>query len=246
MTSNSMESGATAHVPSGARIEFAHHLIELDDGRQVGVSVGGHGVPLVFFHGIGMNRHVYLKLLSRLPQLGFLVIAIDAPGHGESFAPKAGENTFAHRIGFTERILDGLGIERAVLVGHSMGGRTAAELAARRPERALAVILIDPAIGAAFDASRRRIASPRRTGAALAAAVGDTMTDRVGLRRLDHVRHLRTLGKLFMSTQRSISQRRAARDVAQGLSLVGADNPVDIHRDIQPAPRRRPSRPGPS
>jgi pimeloyl-ACP methyl ester carboxylesterase len=192
--------GPATRVPSGARIQFAHHLIELNDGRRVGVSVGGHGVPLIFFHGIGMHRLVYLKLLSRLPQLGFLVVAIDAPGHGETFAPKRGEHTFAHRIAVTEQILESLGIKRAVLVGHSMGGRTAAELAARHPERALAVVLIDPAIGAAFDASRLRIASPVRTGAALAAAVGDTIVDRVGLRRLDHVRYMRTLSKLFFNT----------------------------------------------
>jgi pimeloyl-ACP methyl ester carboxylesterase len=192
--------GPPARVPPGARIQFAHHLIELSGGRRVGLSVGGHGVPLIFFHGIGMNRRVYLKLLSRLPQLGFLVVAIDAPGHGETFAPKVGEHTFAHRIEVTEQILEFLGIKSAVLVGHSMGGRTAAELAARHPERVLAAVLIDPAIGAAFDDSRVRIASPVRTGAALAAAVGDTVVDRVGLRRLDHVRYLRTLGKLFLST----------------------------------------------
>ncbi|MDT5004972.1 MAG: hypothetical protein QOJ24_2148 [Mycobacterium sp.] len=187
-------------VPSGARIRFAHHIVELGDGRRVGVSVGGQGVPLIFFHGIGMNRQVYLKLLSRLPQLGFLVVAIDAPGHGQSFAPRRGEHTFAHRIAVTEQILEGLGVERAVLVGHSMGGRTAAELAARHPERALAVVLIDPAIGSAFDASRIRIASPVKTGTALAAAIGDTIIDRVGLRRLDHIRYLRTLSRLFFNT----------------------------------------------
>jgi pimeloyl-ACP methyl ester carboxylesterase len=191
---------STTRAPSGARIRFAHHMIELGDGRRVGVSVGGHGVPLIFFHGIGMNRQVYLKLLSRLPQLGFLVVAIDAPGHGQSFAPRRGEHTFAHRIAVTEQILQGLGIERAVLVGHSMGGRTAAELAARHPERALALVLIDPAVGGAFDASRMRIASPVKTGAALAVAISDTILDRVGLRRLDHLRYLRTLSRLFFNT----------------------------------------------
>lgn len=150
-------------VPPNSRIRFAHHVIELGDGRRIGVSVGGDGVPLIFFHGIGMNRRVYMKLLSRLPQLGFLVVAIDAPWHGETFAPTIGEHTFAHRIAITERILEGLGIERAVLVGHSMGGRTAAELAARHPER-------------------------------------DTIVDRVGLRRRDQVRYMRTLSKLFFYT----------------------------------------------
>lgn len=194
------EDGIPETVPAGARIQFAHHVIKYDDDTRVGVSVGGRGVPLVFFHGIGMHRQVYLKLLSRLPQLGFLVVAIDAPGHGQTSPPKFGEHTFAHRMAATERALERLGIERALLVGHSMGGRTAAELAARRPERALAVVLIDPAVGSAFDAMRERIGSPVQTGSALAAALGDTIIDRVGLRRLDHLRYLRTLARLFIRT----------------------------------------------
>jgi pimeloyl-ACP methyl ester carboxylesterase len=220
-------------VPLGSRVKFAHHLIELNDGRRVGVSVGGHGVPLIFFHGIGMNRHAYLKLLSRLPQLGFLVVAIDAPGHGETFVPRAGEATFAHRIAVTEQILEGLGIERAVLVGHSMGGRTAGELAARHPERALAVVLIDPAIGAVFDASRVRIGSPMKTGAALAAAVGDTIVDRVGLRRLDHVRYLRTLSKLFFSTAAHPSTFASAAS-----AIAQADDSATAMRALQTADSR--------
>jgi pimeloyl-ACP methyl ester carboxylesterase len=189
-----------APAPLGSRIQLAHHQIRLDDGRRVGLSVGGRGVPLVFFHGIGMHRRMYLKLLSRLPQFGFLVIAIDAPGHGETFAPRQGEDSFNHRMDVTERILDTLGVERAVLVGHSMGGRTATELAGRQPDRALAVILIDPAVGGVFDGARARIASPVKTGLALAAALGDTLRDRVGLRRLDHVRYMQTLSKLAVQT----------------------------------------------
>jgi pimeloyl-ACP methyl ester carboxylesterase len=220
-------------VPPGYQVKFAHHLIELNDGRRVGVSVGGNGVPLIFFHGIGMNRHVYLKLLSRLPQLGFLVVAIDAPGHGETFVPTAGEATFAHRIAVTEQILETLGIKRAVLVGHSMGGRTAAELAARHPERALAVVLVDPAIGAVFDASRMRIGSPMKTGAALAAAVGDTIVDRVGLRRLDHVRYMRTLSKLFFNTAAHPSTFASAAS-----AIARADDSATAMRALKTADSR--------
>jgi pimeloyl-ACP methyl ester carboxylesterase len=190
----------TDSTPTGSRIRFRHHQIHLADGRRVGISVGGRGVPLVFFHGIGMNRRIYLTLLSRLPQLGFLVIAIDAPGHGDTFAPRFGNDTFDQRVADTEQILIELGIDRAVLVGHSMGGRTAAELAARHPERALAVILVNPALGGVFDAARARIASPAKTAAALAAAVHDTVRDRVGLRGFGHVRFFRTLGGLFVQT----------------------------------------------
>jgi len=199
----------------------------MPDGRRVGLSVGGRGVPLVFFHGIGMNSHVYLRLLSRLPQLGFLVVAVDAPGHGDTFRPAPGARSFAARMAATNEILDALGIQRALLVGHSMGGRTAAELAASRPERALGVVLINPALGAAFDASRSRVRSPIETACGLLAGMLDTVRDRVGLRRLGMVRQLRMLGgrslttiahpRVFFSTATAIAE---ADHSARALGLM--------------------------
>ena len=46
-----------------------------------------------------------------------------------------------------------------------MGGRTVAEIAALRPQRALGAVLIDPALGAAFDRDRRRVRSAAETRA---------------------------------------------------------------------------------
>ncbi|MET0703172.1 MAG: alpha/beta hydrolase [Mycobacterium sp.] len=204
----------------------------------MGVSVGGRGIPLVFFHGIGMNRRIYLKLLSRLPQLGFLVVAIDAPGHGDTFAPLTGRDTFDQRVADTEQILTELGIERAVLVGHSMGGRTAAELAARHPERALAVVLINPALGGVFDAARIRIGSPSQTAAALAAAVHDTIRDRVGLKGFGHVRYFQTLGglvvqtathpRLFSSAAQAIAKSSESASALRALALARCPSAI-IH-----------------
>ncbi|MGO9152616.1 alpha/beta fold hydrolase [Mycobacterium sp.] len=223
-----------ARVPAGSRIRLKHHRIELPDGRRVGVSVGGHGVPLVFFHGIGMNRQVYLRLLSRLPQLGFVVVALDAPGHGDTFLPARGARSFAARMAATNEILDALGIRQALLVGHSMGGRTAAELAASRPERALAIVLIDPALGEAFDASRDRITSPVEATIGLAAGMLDMVRDRVGLRRFGVVRHLSMLAerslttiahpRMFLSAATAIAQ---ADHSAHALGLL-RDNAIPV------------------
>jgi pimeloyl-ACP methyl ester carboxylesterase len=66
------------------RIRLTHHLVELGDGHEVGVSVGGKGVPLVFLHGLALDRRAYLRMLSRAAGLGFLVIAVDAAGHGDT------------------------------------------------------------------------------------------------------------------------------------------------------------------
>jgi fermentation-respiration switch protein FrsA (DUF1100 family) len=57
-------------------------VVTLDDGHRVGVSIGGHGVPVVFLHGLGLSGRTYVRLLSRLAGMGFLVVVLDAAGHG--------------------------------------------------------------------------------------------------------------------------------------------------------------------
>jgi pimeloyl-ACP methyl ester carboxylesterase len=76
----------TSVIPSqkDRRIRLTHHLLTLEDGHEVGVSVGGRGVPLVFMHGLALSRRAYLRMLSRIAGLGFLIIAIDAAGHGDT------------------------------------------------------------------------------------------------------------------------------------------------------------------
>jgi hypothetical protein len=56
-------------------IRLSHHAVELDDGRRIGLSVGGRGVPLLFMHGLLLSRKAYLRMLSRIAGMGFLVVA---------------------------------------------------------------------------------------------------------------------------------------------------------------------------
>lgn len=200
MATNASSAPSPFSVRVGDRVRLRHRTVTLADGGIAGLSVAGYGVPLVFFHGIGMNRRVYLRLLSRLPQLGFTVIAIDAPGHGDSSAPPRGSRNFAARISTTDTVLDFLGVERALLVGHSMGGRMVAEIGALRPERALGAVLIDPALGAAFDDARRRTRSPLATARGLVDGAVDSVRDRIGLRRLGVVRHFGRFGERALHT----------------------------------------------
>ncbi|GAB1813778.1 hypothetical protein MUNTM_28170 [Mycobacterium sp. MUNTM1] len=53
-----------------SRIRLSHHVVELDDGRQIGLSVGGRGVPLLFMHGLLLSRRAYLQMLSRIAGMG--------------------------------------------------------------------------------------------------------------------------------------------------------------------------------
>jgi pimeloyl-ACP methyl ester carboxylesterase len=127
-----------------------HHVLQLGDGQQAGVAVAGTGIPFVLLHGIGLHNRTYERCLSYLPEFGFLAVAIEAPGHGHS-SPAARGADFTTRVDLILRAVDALGIRRAVVAGHSMGGRSAACFTAMNPQRVLAAVFIDAALGETWD-----------------------------------------------------------------------------------------------
>jgi pimeloyl-ACP methyl ester carboxylesterase len=138
-------------APLVAVPRLARHEIVLDDDHHVGVAVCGQGLPVVLVHGFTAEGILYAQTLSRLVGMGFKVVAIDVAGHGGTQGlPTDGANIDAY-VGLLGRVLDELGIRRAVFAGHSMGGRLVAQLAAESPDRAIAVVLIDAAVGDAWD-----------------------------------------------------------------------------------------------
>jgi pimeloyl-ACP methyl ester carboxylesterase len=176
------------------RVRLSHQVLTLDDGHQIGVTVGGTGVPLLFLHGLGLSGRVYVRLLSRVAGLGFLVIALDAAGHG--ITPNLPHNAgdLARRVDLTRRALDALGVEKAVFMGHSMGGRMVVRLSALAPERVLAAVLLDAAAGAPFDAAiSAPVRSPRRTARALLGVAYDARGDPLRLAGPERRRYLRMM-----------------------------------------------------
>jgi pimeloyl-ACP methyl ester carboxylesterase len=169
-------------------------VVTLDDGHKVGVSVGGHGVPLVFLHGLGLSGRAYVRLLSRLAGMGFLVVALDAAGHGGTPNLPRSAADLAHRVDLMVRTLDALGVEQAVFMGHSMGGRMIIQLAAIAPQRVLAAVLLDAAAGAPFDDSIRWPArSPRRAVQTLLGAAYDAHGDPLQLPAPERNRYVRMM-----------------------------------------------------
>ena len=130
---------------------LARHTIELADGHQVGVAVCGRGVPIVLIHGYTAEGMLYAQTLSRIVTAGFKVVAIDVANHGSTQGLPTGGASFEQYTKLLGRVVDELGIDKAVYMGHSMGGRLVTELAAREPERALAVILLDAIVGEPWD-----------------------------------------------------------------------------------------------
>ena len=103
---------------------------------------------LVFLHGIGGDHRAFAGQLEHFAA-GARAIAWDMPGYGAS--PPLERMTFAGLAQALLVLLDARGVERAVVVGHSMGGMVAQELVASFPDRVAALVLYatTPAFGAA-------------------------------------------------------------------------------------------------
>lgn len=97
---------------------------------------------LVLIHGFASSTLVWSKVFLRLAQAGFRVIAVDLLGFGYSGKPRNGEYTIAGQAALLMRLLERLGIKRAILVGSSYGGAVAATCALDHSQRVEKLVLI--------------------------------------------------------------------------------------------------------
>ena len=111
------------------------------------VEIDGRGSPLLMLHGFTGSGGSLTELAAGLVD-DHRVIRVDLVGHGRSdgpreLAPYRMERCVAHLL----ELLDQLDLERAHLLGYSMGGRTALQLAARAPHRVTSGLLIGTSAG---------------------------------------------------------------------------------------------------
>ncbi len=101
----------------------------------------GIGPPIVLLHGGASDSRDWLGTMAALSSQ-YSLYALDLIGYGESGNPKGGYylSDFAK---FTLEFINALHLDRPVLVGHSLGGRVALEIALRYPETASKLVLID-------------------------------------------------------------------------------------------------------
>lgn len=106
------------------------------------LTAGNDGVPLVMLHGVGDSAVDWAWVL---PMLGtkYRVIAPDLPGCGDSDKPKR-EYTLEFLTQFLVDFLNTLQIERAVLIGNSLGGLITFRYAVSNPQQVAALVLVDP------------------------------------------------------------------------------------------------------
>jgi len=122
--------------------------VALADGTHLRLVESGdaHAPPVLLVHGFGASAYQWRFTLPILAAAGFHAIAPDLPGHGFSQLEfPNGEYTrdrYARRLW---QLLDALGVTGAPVVGHSMGGAIAAEMAWQQPERISRLALLSPA-----------------------------------------------------------------------------------------------------
>lgn len=103
---------------------------------------GTGGVPCVLIHGFGDGAYVWSDYARNLPT-GYRAIAVDLRGHGHS-PPSPDGLYFTHRHATDViEMLDRLGLDRVVLIGHSLGADIALRIAIAEPERVSALVVVD-------------------------------------------------------------------------------------------------------
>ena len=127
--------------PAGTAFRAQYRTV---DGTRLRLIDSGRGTPVVFIHGIGGSLYAWRYQLAPVLGAGYRVIAFDNRGFGFSDKPAHGYHN-AEYTHLVVSLLDSLGIASAVLVGHSMGGAIAAEVALAHPDRVRGLVLLDAA-----------------------------------------------------------------------------------------------------
>lgn len=126
---------------SPARIAGPAGAIAVDDGGSL--PQGKQSLPVVLVHSLAGNSTHWSKQLEHLRRTR-RAVALDLRGHGRSERPRNGDYTIAGMAGDVAAVADTLGLDRFVLVGHSMGGGVALAYAGAHPDRVAGLVLVDP------------------------------------------------------------------------------------------------------
>ncbi|MGI4796680.1 MAG: alpha/beta fold hydrolase [Janthinobacterium lividum] len=136
----------------GVAADTRHGATFTDNGTIIFYQVTGSGTPLILIHGYPLSGALFQYQQVELAT-HFQVITLDLPGFGRSSAPSGFGSTtlYAH---YVLDLMNHLGIERAIIGGHSMGGLITQEIYREAPQRFLGMILIDTIAMAASEIER--------------------------------------------------------------------------------------------
>jgi pimeloyl-ACP methyl ester carboxylesterase len=165
-----------------AGLEARHATV---DGHRLRYVRAGSGPAVVLVHGFASSLYTWKDVIPALAA-GHDVVALDLPGFGQSDQPA--DLSFEDFPRAVLGLMDLLGIGKATLVGNSMGGATAALVAAEMPQRVDALVLIDAAGFNLGPSERPRVVSfaMSRAGSLLARLPGKRLVVEASLRQVFH------------------------------------------------------------
>ncbi|RWM72047.1 MAG: alpha/beta hydrolase [Mesorhizobium sp.] len=118
-------------------------FIEID-GNRIHYVETGEGRPIVFLHGLGAQLHHFRHTLFTSFGHGYRLIALDRPGSGNSVRAKGATGRLPEQAEIVRRVIERLGLEKPLVVGHSLGGAIALTLAVGHPETISGIALLAP------------------------------------------------------------------------------------------------------
>lgn len=137
---------------------YLEHDVQAGDIKLHYQEWGSESAPVILMlHGFGLSGHMFDEFAERA-QSRYRLIALDQRGHGDSEWAKDGDYSRDAFVRDLEHVRDALGLDRFVLMGHSMGGLNAVAYTAKHPEHVRALILVD--VGP--EASREGVDNIRR------------------------------------------------------------------------------------
>jgi len=132
-------------LPNGRPPLLRIHSVKAGKARISTLSAGDGIETVILIHGLGSNKTSFYETVSALtPQ--YTVHAIDLPGFGSSSKPLRAPYDAAWFARSVCRFMDAMEIERAHLVGNSLGGRVAIEVGLQRPDRIKSLSLLCPSM----------------------------------------------------------------------------------------------------
>ena len=192
-------------------------------GHRISFVRAGSGPTLVLLHGIGNNCQTWAPVIDRLAET-HTVIAPDLLGHGNSDKPRGDYSVAAFANGVRD-LLSVLDIERATVVGHSLGGGIALQFAYQFPERCERLVLVSSGgLGPELSVGLRAATLPG-ADLVLTALTGLSGPLRAGFQRLDRlgqaaglrrVRDLAEVGETIFALK-DVEARRAFLRTLRGV-----------------------------
>jgi len=114
------------------------------DGNRIHYVEEGEGRPIVFLHGLGAQLHHFRHTLFGCFGPGYRLIALDRPGSGYSVRARGATGRLPEQAEIVRRFIDELGLERPLVVGHSLGGAITLTLAVEHPGTISGIALLAP------------------------------------------------------------------------------------------------------